>query len=104
MIRLMLTPDQEAGAQAARRDPSLQPLERDRVEMVLLSARGWSPPVIAAHLQYHPTTVRTALKAFAAHGLSGLWHRRPGPPPDAARRTQITTALDRLLTQPRTWT
>lgn len=104
MIRLTLTPNQEAVAQAARRDPSLLPLERDRVEMVLLSARGWSPPGIAQHLNYHPTTVRTALQAYRARGLSGLWHQRPGPSPDLARRTQVTTALDRLLVQPRTWT
>lgn len=104
MIRLTLTTDQEAAAQAARRDPALLPLERDRVEMVLLSARGWSPPAIAEHLKYHPTTVRTALKAFQARGLVGLWHQRPGPPPDSVRRTQVTTALDQLLAQPRTWT
>jgi hypothetical protein len=35
---------------------------------------------------------------------STLWHQRPGPPPDTARREQVTAALDRLLDQPRTWT
>jgi transposase len=72
--------------------------------MVLLSAGGWSPPAIAHHLGYHATTVRTALKAFAACDLPGLWHQRPGPPPNTVRREQVTTALDRLLDQPRTWT
>jgi putative transposase len=72
--------------------------------MVLLSAAGWSPPAIAQHLGYHAATVRHALKAFAATGLAGLWHQRPGPPPDVARRAQVTAALDRLLDQPRTWT
>src|SRR3712207_1379435 len=104
MIRLTLSADQQAAAQAARRDPTLTPLERDRVEMGLLSALGWSPPAIGQHLDYHPTTVRTALKAFQAQGLAGLWHHRPGPPPDLERRTQVTTALDQLLAQPRTWT
>ena len=104
MLRITLTPDQRAAAQTARRDPILTPLERDRVEMVLLSAGGWRPPAIAQHLGYHATTVRTALKAYTAHGLSGLWHQRPGPPPDVARREQVTRALDRLLDQPRTWT
>ncbi|MFN8558668.1 MAG: helix-turn-helix domain-containing protein [Dehalococcoidia bacterium] len=53
--------------QTLRRDRSLNPAERDRVEMVL-SAAGWSPPRIAAHLACHPATVRKALKAFLAEG------------------------------------
>jgi len=72
--------------------------------MVLLSAEGWRPPAMAHHLDYHPATVRHALKAYLAQGLAGLWHQRPGPPPDTVRREQITQALDRLLDQPRTWT
>jgi|SRR5581483_12011336 len=72
--------------------------------MVLLSAEGWRPPAIAHHLDYHAATVRHALKAYRAQGLAGLWHRRTGPPPDTARREQITQALARLLDQPRTWT
>jgi len=104
MLRITVTPDHRAAAQAARRDPTLTPLERDRVEMVLLSAEGWRPPAIAQHLDYHAATVRHALKAYLARGLPGLWHQRPGPPPDTARRAQVTQALDRLLDQPRTWT
>jgi putative transposase len=104
MLRITLTPDQWAAAQAARRDPSLTPLERDRVEIALLSAGGGRPPAIAQHLGYHVATVRHALKAYRAQGLVGLWHQRPGPPPDTARREQVTQALDRLLGQPRTWT
>jgi transposase len=104
MLRITLSPDQRAAAQAARRNPTLTPLERDRVEMVLLSAGGGSPPAIAEQLDYHAATVRAALKAYAARGLSGLRHQRPGPPPDVVRRAQVTQALDRLLDQPRTWT
>jgi putative transposase len=104
MLRITLTPDHWVAAQAARRDPTLNPLERDRVEMVLLSADGWRPPAIAQHLAYHAATVRHALKAYQAQGLAGLWHQRPGPPPDTTRRAQVTAALDRLLDQPRTWT
>jgi transposase len=104
MLRVTLPPDQWAAAQAARRDPTLTPLERDRVAMVLLSAEGWRPPAIAHHLGYHAATVRHALKAYLAQGLAGLWHQRPGPSPDTARREQVTQALDRLLDQPRTWT
>jgi transposase len=104
MYRVTLTSDQWAAAQAARRDPTLTPLERDRIEMILLSARGWRPPAIAQQLAYHAATVRHALKAYLAQGLAGLRHQRPGPPPDTVRREQVTQALDRLLNQPRTWT
>ena len=104
MIRHELTDDQQAALQAARRDPTLTPAERDRVEMVLLSATGWSPPAIAQHLGYCAATVRPVLKQLPNTGVAG-WHRqRPGPPPDLARRTQVTTALAQLLGQERTWT
>jgi transposase len=104
MIRLTLTDEQRAAVQAARRDSTLSPAERDRVEMVLLSAAGWSPPVIAQHLGYCAATVRTVLKGFPETGVAGLARQRPGPPPDQARREQVTSALSTLLLQERTWT
>ena len=104
MIRLNLTDDERAALQAARRDPTLTPAERDRVEMVLLSAAGWSPPALAQHLGYCAATVRTVLRAFPTTGVAGLHRQRPGPAPDVARRTQVTTALAQLLGHERTWT
>ena len=104
MIRLTLTDDQRAALQAARRDPTFTPTERDRVEMGLLSAMGWSPPAIAQHLGYCAATVRTVLKQFPTTGVAGLHRQRPGPAPDVARRTQVTTALAQLLGHERTWT
>ena len=50
MIRLKLTPDQRAALQDVRRDRTLKPAERDRVEMALLSDAGWRVPQMAAHL------------------------------------------------------
>jgi transposase len=104
MIRLELTETERTTVQGLRRDRNLAPAERDRVEMVLLSDAGWSPPRIAAHLGCCAATVRAALKRFEASGAAGLRRRRPGPPKDAARRAQVTAALDRLLEQDRTWT
>jgi transposase len=104
MIRVTLTDEDRAAVRALRREPSLSAAERDRVEMVLLSAEGWSPPRIAAHLGCCAATARTVLKAFPRAGPAGLWRRRPGPPKDVARRGQVTAALDRLLGQERTWT
>src|SRR3712207_8771845 len=104
MIRLALTDEQRAALQVARRDPPFTPAERDRVEMVLLSATGWSPPAIAQHLGYCAATVRTVLKQFSTAGVTGLHRQQPGPAPNLARRTQVTTALAQLLGQSRTWT
>jgi transposase len=104
MIRVKLTPDQEQSVQGLRRDTTLHPAERDRVEMVLLSVEGWSPPRIAQHRNCQPATVRQVLKRFVISDLTSLRRRRPGPPRDTTRRQQVTTALDRLLGQARTWT
>ena len=50
MLRLTLSDAERAAVQALRRDRTLSPAERDRVEMILLSEAGWSLPRIAAHL------------------------------------------------------
>jgi len=104
MLRVTLTPDQRDAVQALRRDPSLTPGERDRVEMLLLSVAGWSPPGIAAHLGCHPATVRKVLTRFTESGPASVRRARPGPPPDRARHEQVEAALNRLLDQVRTWT
>jgi transposase len=77
---------------------------RDRLEMVLLSHAGWSPPRIAAHLGCCAPTVRSLLKGFLARGAAALFPRRTGPPPDADRRREVTDALTDLLGRERTWT
>ena len=104
MLRLRLTPDQRDAAQALRRDRTLTPPERDRVEMVCLADAGWSAPAIAAHLGYNPVTVRRLLKRFPETGVAGLRRRPPGPPPNTARREQVEAALGALLDRDRTWT
>jgi putative transposase len=104
MIRANLTIDNRNAVQALRHDATLSPAERDRVEMVLLSDAGWSPPRIAGHLNYHAKTVRLVLRRFRVQGLASLRYRRPGPPPDIIRREQVTAALDQFLGQDRTWT
>ncbi len=104
MIRANLSSGIRNSVQALRHDASLTPAERDRVEMILLSDAGWSPPRIAGHLNYHAQTVRLVLRRFHTPGLASLRYRRPGPPPDSARREQVTSALDSFLGQDRTWT
>jgi transposase len=104
MLRITLTDAQRSELQQLRRQADLSPLERDRMEAVLLCAAGWSAPQIAAHLDRCDVTVRTALRRFQAAGATGLRQQPTGPPPDTARREQVTAALDELLAHDRTWT
>jgi putative transposase len=104
MLRLQLTAEERDAVQALRRDPTLTPAERDRVEMVCLADAGWGVPAIAAHLGYNPVTVRRLLRRFPETGVAGLRRKPPGPLPDIGRREQVEAALDRLLDRERTWT
>jgi transposase len=104
MLHITLTATQRDAVEALRREPSLSPAERDRVEMVLLSAAGWSVPRIATHFRCCQATVRRLVHRFTAADLTCLRRQRPGPAPDLARRAQVTEALTRLRAQDRTWT
>src|SRR4051794_41948922 len=103
MLRISLTDAQRAELHALRRT-DLAAIARDRLEMVLMSAAGWSPPRIAAHLGRHPHTVRAALKGFAARGTAAFFPAAPGPDPDHARRAAVTGEVSEVLGQDRTWT
>ena len=103
MIRTTLTEAQRSELQALRRT-DLPAVARDRLEMVLLSAVGWSPPRIGKHLGRHPHTVRAALKGYAARGTQAFYPDSPGPDPDHDRRAKVTGRLAELLGQDRTWT
>src|SRR5947209_13177528 len=103
MLRTSLTDSQRAELLALRR-AALPAVSRDRLEMVLLSAAGWSPPRIAGHLGRHPHTVRAALRGYAARGTKAFHPDQPGPAPDHARRAKVTGRLVELLGRDRTWT
>jgi transposase len=103
MLRISLSDSQRIELHALRRT-DLPAVARDRLEMVLMSAAGWSPPRIATHLGRHPHTVRAALKGFAARGTAAFHPDTPGPDPDHARRAAVTGKLAELLAQDRTWT
>jgi hypothetical protein len=103
MLRIQLTDFQRSELQTLRRT-NLPAVARDRLEMVLMSDAGWSPPRIAGHLGRHPHTVRAALKGFAARGTGAFYPDAPGPDPDHDRRATVTGKLSELLGQDRTWT
>jgi len=104
MLHITLSGDDRAALHRLQRATNTRAVVRVRCQMLLLSAEGWSPPRIAAHLAYHPHTVRAVLRRFEADGVAGLTPTPPGPPPDTGRRKQVTAALGRLLEQDRTWT
>jgi putative transposase len=103
MLRTTRSDSQRAELQSLRRT-DLPAVARDRLEMVLLSASGWSPPRIAGHLNRHPHTVRAALEGYTDRGIKAFYPNAPGPDPDHDRRTKVTGKLAELLGQDRTWT
>lgn len=103
MIRIQLDDATRSELQSLRRT-SLPPAARDRLEMVLLSEAGWSPPRIAAHLRRYPQTVRKVLHDYRRRGTPAFHPDRPGPAPDAQRRDRLLGLLRDLLGQDRTWT
>lgn len=100
----MLTVEQAAELARLRRESGLSPADRDRVEMVALSAAGWSVAQIAAHLGYCAETVRRLFRRFPMAGWKAVRHQAPGPAPDAARRAAVETVVRALLAEERTWT
>jgi putative transposase len=103
MIRIHLDETSRDELQDLRRQ-DLPAKVRDRLEMVLLSAAGWSAPRIALHLGCHHHTARAAIKGFLQKGAASLWPDKPGPQPDLARHERVTSLLRELLGQDRTWT
>ncbi len=104
MRRTTLSDTQRAALEQARHDPTLTPRERDRVEMLLLSAAGWSPPRIARHFACSVKPVHAVLDAYPSKGIDAVRRQRPGPKPDAGRQAAVTAALTTLLADDRTWT
>jgi putative transposase len=103
MIRIHLDDATRDRLRALRRKP-LPPKVRDRIEMLTLADAGWSAPKIADHLGHCGQTVRDLLKDFLDRGTAALHPRRPGPPPDVARRARVVEGLRESLAEDRTWT
>jgi transposase len=77
--------------------------EAARAVMVLLSAHGLPPAMIAELLDCHPATVRRWIARFNDEGLAGLADRpRSGRPVLGGRR--LTSRISSLLKRPGPWT
>lgn len=104
MYRVALTDAQRDELHRRAHAPDIKPRTRDRLEMVRLSAAGWSPPKIAAHLQISEKRVRHYLQAFLAGGFDALPDR-----PHPGQASPLTPAIEAALRQElrkdeRTWT
>jgi transposase len=104
MYRIHLTDAQRAELQQRTRDPQIKPRTRDRLEMIRLSAAGWSPPRIALHLGLHAQTVRQWLQAFQRGGFDALPDQ-----PHPGQQSAVTPAMEaairtELRKDEQTWT
>ncbi len=95
MIRLVLSPEETAHLEQARRT---RPQIAERCHYVLLNAEGWSVPQIAQRLDRNEHTIRTWLKAYQTAGLQGL-HNTPQPGRPATQGQIVTAQLESLLAQ-----
>jgi putative transposase len=104
MYRVTLTDAQRDELHRRAHAPGVAPRTRDRLEMVRLSAAGWSPPKIAAHLQISEKRVRHYLNAFLAGGFDALPDRRhPGMASPLTPAMEVALRQE-LLKDERTWT
>src|ERR687887_64541 len=104
MLRIKLSAEQATELAKLRRDATLRPGERDRLEMLALAAAGWPVARIATHLGYCTETVRRLFRRFPTAGWGAVRHAAPGPAPDCTRRAAVEAAVRSLLAQERTWT
>lgn len=76
MIRVRLSAEQRDELPARSHERSIDPLTRDRLEMVRLADANWSIPRIARQLGYHEQTARKYIKQI----LDGGFDRLPDKP------------------------
>lgn len=86
-----LTDEERHRLRVGLRSADAFPLRRSQI--LLASAEGESPAHIAAHLGCTPATVRNAIRAFAAEGLSCLKEK-------SSRPHRIRTLLDHAFDEP----
>lgn len=81
---------------------ALHPKLRERAEVVLLYAHGWTAKQVGAHVGRSERSVRRWLHAYAEGGDEALAPDRPGPAP--RDRSALDERMSTLLAEPRTWT
>ncbi len=104
MYRIALTDEQRHELRQRTRQVGLPPSTRDRLEMVRLSAAGWSVPKIARHLGQHEQTVRTWIKAFVDGDFDALANKPRGGKESALTPAMLSAVRAEVAKGERTWT
>ncbi len=104
MYRITLTDEQHQELRQRTRQPGLASSTRDRLEIVRLSAAGWSIPTIARHLGQHEQTVRAWIKAFLDGGFDALPNQPRGGKQSALTAAMLDSVRAELAKGERTWT
>lgn len=91
-LRIFLNPEEDRTLFEMRTATTIPQRVKDRAEAIRLNAQGWYVEQIAAHLNWHPQTVREALHRWQKYGLGGLWDA----PGRGARRRWQPEDLDYL--------
>jgi transposase len=104
MYRVCLSDAQHQELNRRAHEPGVMPRTRDRLEMVRLSAAGWSIPRIATHLGICEKRVRHWIKAFLQGGFDALPDQ-----PHPGQKSALTPALEEAIRQElrrtaQTWT
>ncbi len=103
MYRIHLTEEQQKELYQRTQQKNAAPRNRQRLEMVRLSAKGWSVPKIALHLDQHEQTVRYWVKLFLEGGFDAL-NDKPHTGKHSAVTAEMLTAVREWLTQgSQTW-
>jgi len=104
MYHIALTDEQQQELHQRTRERGLAPSTRDRLEMVRLSAAGWSVPTIARHLGQHEQTVRAWIKAFLSGGFDALSNQPRGGKQSALTGAMLEAVRAEVMHGQRTWT
>lgn len=88
MYRVHLTEEQQKELYQRAQQRNLAPRNRQRLEMVRLSAKGWSVPKIALDLDQHEQTVRYRVKLFLEGGFDALTDK-----PHTGKQSAVTAEM-----------
>ena len=103
MYRIHLTEEQQKELHQRAHQATLAPRNRERLEMVRLSAKGWSVPKIAVHLDQHEQTVRHWIKAFLSGGFDALSDKPHTGKQSAVTAEMLAAAREWITKGDRTW-
>ena len=104
MYHVTLSDEQRQELNRRARQSGLAASTRDRLEMVRLSATGWSVPRIARHLGQHEQTARHWIKAYLCGGFDALPNQPRGGKQSALTPALLEAVRQEVAKGERTWT